>query len=97
MHKCAEAFSWKRQLEEEKWDEEQCMTQWTILEDRIINEQKLQGTHTCIEVYKILLIVNILDKFQLIETIHNITFQGLPVERNVDGILHSKLLPKLYK
>lgn len=89
--KCAEAFSRKRQLEEEKWDEEQCMTQWTILEDQILNGQKLQGTHTCIEVYKLLLTENILDKFQLIKTIHNIAFQGLPVERIVDGILHSKL------
>ena len=73
------------------------MTQWKILEDQILNGQKLQGTHTCIEVYKLLLTENILDKFQLIKTIRNIAFQGLPVERNVDGILHSTLFPKLYK
>jgi len=89
--KCAEAFTRVRSADTKQWEKEDCESLWNKVETELLNGQKLQGTLTCKEVYTILLSKNLLDSFPLIHIIYKIAFQGEPVERIVDGIVHSKL------
>lgn len=89
--KCAEAFSRRRISDNRTLTEEECESQWSKIESELLNGQKLQGTLTCKEVHSVLSSRNLLDSFPLINTIHLIAFQGLPVEQIVDGIVHAKL------
>lgn len=89
--KCAEAFTRERIADKKKWQKEDCESLWNKVEMELLNGQKLQGTLTCKEVYTILLSRKLLDSFPLMNTIYKIAFQGEPVERIVDGIVHSKL------
>jgi len=89
--KCAEAFSRKRISDNRTLTEEECEHRWSKIESELLNGQKLQGTLTCKEVHSVLSSRNLLESFPLINTIHLIAFQGLPVEQIVDGIVHAKL------
>ena len=89
--KCAEAFSRKRVTDNRTLTEEECESLWNKIESELLNGQKLQGTLTCKEVHMILSSRNLLDSFPLMNTIHMITFEGVPVEQIVDGIVHAKL------
>jgi len=89
--KCAEAFARKRIADKKKWHEEECESLWKKVENELLNGQKLQGTLTCKELYMVLASRNLLDSFPLTKVIFSIAFQGVSVERIVDGIVHSKL------
>jgi len=89
--KCAEAFSRQRISDNRTLTEEECEHRWSKIESELLNGQKLQGTLTCKEVHSVLSARNLLESFPLINTIHLIAFQGLPVEQIVDGIVHAKL------
>jgi len=89
--KCAEAFARERIADDKKWHEEECESLWKKVEKELLNGQKLQGTLTCKELYMVLASKNLLDSFPLTKVIFSIAFQGVPVERIVDGIVYSKL------
>jgi len=89
--KCAEAFARERISDNKKWHEEECESLWKKVEKELLNGQKLQGTLTCKELYMVLASKNLLDSFPLTKVIFSIAFQGVPVERIVDGIVYSKL------
>lgn len=97
--KCAEAFARLRVSsgsgsasskgktnESQPWKEQACVEAWAKLESDMLNGQKLQGTLTCQEAFEVLSSRNMLSQFPLFKTIHDISFQGVPVERIVDGI-----------
>jgi glycerol-3-phosphate dehydrogenase (NAD+) len=89
--KCAEAFSRRRVTDNRTLTEVECESLWNKIESELLNGQKLQGTLTCKEVHMILSSRNLLESFPLINTIYMITFEGVPVEQIVDGIVHAKL------
>ncbi|KAL1518745.1 hypothetical protein AB1Y20_003030 [Prymnesium parvum] len=69
--KCAEAFARK----EGTWDE---------IEAAKLNGQKLQGTITCKDVMTVLRAKGVADQFPLFKRIHEIAFEGLPVEKIIE-------------
>mmetsp|Transcript_37645 Transcript_37645/g.80369 ORF Transcript_37645/g.80369 Transcript_37645/m.80369 type:complete len:439 (+) Transcript_37645:86-1402(+) len=79
--RCAEAFA-KLQMQDPK----ACEKQWSDLEDKILNGQKLQGTLAVKEVYALLESRELLDSFPLFCTIYEIAFKGKPVDLIIDGI-----------
>ena len=91
--KCAEAYARARTREgnnkhsQEQWNEQACSSLWTKLESDLLQGQKLQGTLTCQEAFTVLSSRNMLGQFPLLRTIHDISFNGLAVERIVDGIV----------
>ncbi|GJQ10964.1 hypothetical protein GpartN1_g2755.t1 [Galdieria partita] len=68
--KCAEAFIRTKKS-------------WNVLEEELLNGQKLQGTTTAKDVYLTLKKDNALEEFPHMVTIYRIAFEGLPVERIV--------------
>jgi glycerol-3-phosphate dehydrogenase (NAD+) len=89
--KCAEAFARARvevgKTGSDQWKSKQCDDQWIKIEGDLLNGQKLQGTLACKEAYMILSSRNLLDEFPLINTVHEISFQGAHIEHIVDGIM----------
>lgn len=86
--KCAEAFTRRRTAQGERdLDPEECEDLWKEVEEELLNGQKLQGTLACKEVYMVLESSGLLDSFPLIRAIHEISFQGTPVENIIDGIV----------
>merc|ERR1711988_195148 len=69
--KCAEAFARK----EGTWDE---------IETKLLNGQKLQGTITSNDVMVVLKAKGVENEFPLFKRIHQIAFEGAPVETIVD-------------
>lgn len=84
--KCAEAFTRKRSTRGGEWSQENCSDLWNQVEIEILKGQKLQGTLACKEVFMVLESRGILDAFPLMKRIHEISFEGFPVEQIVDGI-----------
>jgi len=78
--KCAEAFA------RGQGSGESCQEQWTDIEAKLLNGQKMQGTLSAKEAYAALCSVDKLHDFPLIRTIHEIAFDGKPVKSIVDGI-----------
>lgn len=85
--KCAEEFSRRRMASNHTFSNHDCEVLWRQVESELLNGQKLQGTLACKEAYMVLESRGLLDSFPLIKIIHDISFNGLPVERIVDGIL----------
>jgi len=69
--KCAEAFA----KGEGGWDE---------LEKSMLNGQKLQGTITAKDVMVVLRAKGLTDEFPLFSRIHDIAFEGKPVETIIE-------------
>jgi glycerol-3-phosphate dehydrogenase (NAD+) len=95
--KCAEAFA-RDCLERRSSDvgeestttcsvEEQCAKRWEMIEAKLLNGQKLQGTLTCKEAYLALESRGVLAAFPLIKTIYEVSFHGRPTEQIVEGIM----------
>lgn len=87
--KCAEAFARER-LEKDDSDimfSDECEVLWKRIEDDILKGQKLQGTLTAKEVHTVLVATDALEKFPLMKTIHEISFDGKPISSIVDGIV----------
>lgn len=86
--KCAEAFA-KRRLKAEKLDNEEIVdleSLWNDIEASLLNGQKLQGTLAAKEAFTALDAIGKIDKFPLIKTIHEISFEGRKVSSICDGI-----------
>lgn len=99
--KCAEAFA-KRSLSESCENsqdgdeicsiEDICKNSWKIVEEDLLNGQKLQGTLTLLEVQEILASQGLEEEFPLMSKIYDISFRGAPVNTIVDGIVVTKKL-----
>jgi len=63
---------------------EECMKRWNKIEEDLLKGQKLQGTLTCKDVYLALQATNMLEKFPLMKTIHDISFEGKPLSSLVE-------------
>lgn len=90
--KCAEAFARVRtprdeKKEEKEWQPHECEELWLKLEKELLHGQKLQGTLACKQVYLTLQSRDLLNSFPLIKQIYEISFQCVPVECIVDGIV----------
>lgn len=80
--KCAEAFARARN----GIDAEECADLWNKIEIDVLNGQKLQGTITTKDAYKLILSRNVVNDFPLIKIIYEISFEGKPVESIIEGI-----------
>lgn len=89
--KCSEAFAKECLAEKEQPadPESACEERWERIESTLLNGQKLQGPLTCKEAYIVLEARDLLDRFPLIKTIHEIAFQGRPAKEIVEGIVAS--------
>lgn len=87
---CAEAFAKERLSNaddiEVSWTSHECDKHWEIIESKLLNGQKIQGTLTAREVYALLKSRSLLGAFPLIRTIYGIAFEGYPVGSIVQGI-----------
>jgi len=63
-----------------------CEQKWAKIESDLLNGQKLQGTLTAKEVHHVLTSRGMLDEFPLMKTIHEIAYEGKPIEDIVHGI-----------
>ncbi len=86
--KCAEAFGRQKTKQNgiKIFNKNECMQIWNQIEKDILNGQKLQGTLTCLEAYECLKAKDLLSSFPLLQTIHDISFNDMPVSNIVDGI-----------
>jgi glycerol-3-phosphate dehydrogenase (NAD+) len=86
--KCAEAFTRRRAAQgDDEWSSTECADLWDQVETELLKGQKLQGTLACKEMYMVLESRGLLDSFPLMKRIYEISFEGLPVESVVDGII----------
>lgn len=85
--KCAEAFAKECLNVQQAVDETQCLQLWENIESKILGGQKLQGTLTAKELYLLLKSRNMLDKFPLMKTIYEVSFQGKPVHSIIEGVV----------
>jgi len=63
-----------------------CEAKWAKIESDLLNGQKLQGTLTAKEVHHVLTSRGLLDEFPLMKTIHEIAYEGKPIQDIVQGI-----------
>lgn len=84
--KCAEAYA-KEFIKYPITEESDCEARWKRIEENLLNGQKLQGTLTAKEVHFILQERGALNAFPLIKKIHEIAFEGKPVNDIVTGII----------
>ena len=86
--KCAEEYTRRRVSSgNSEMTSEECNDLWQEVETELLNGQKLQGTLACKEAFDVLESRGLLDSFPLIKCIHEISFQGAPIDRIVDGIV----------
>jgi glycerol-3-phosphate dehydrogenase (NAD+) len=86
--RCAEAFTKLRVAQRDAyWTTDECSDVWNQVEKELLKGQKLQGTLACKETYMLLESRGFLDSFPLMTRIHEIAFQGYPVDSIVDGII----------
>lgn len=57
------------------------------IEKELLNGQKLQGTHTAQDVYKLLEAQNLTSEFPLFSTVYRIVYDHQPVEELTQGII----------
>mmetsp|Transcript_35172 Transcript_35172/g.85115 ORF Transcript_35172/g.85115 Transcript_35172/m.85115 type:complete len:554 (+) Transcript_35172:352-2013(+) len=89
--KCAEA--WAREVVEStssgkvvSYDAKHCEELWTKVEREMLNGQKLQGTITSQDAYKLLESRGVTDEFPMLKTIYQIAYEGKSVHDIVEGI-----------
>lgn len=86
--KCAEEFARRKmKLRDSGTTQSSCGMLWNEIEHDLLNDQKLQGTHTLVDMYAAIESEGVLGNFPLLEKIHSIAFGSEPVESIVDGIL----------
>jgi len=95
--KCAEAFARERRHDTNSSSRHEqagvvCEQLWTRIERDVLKGQKLQGTITAKDAYRLLASRNVLDQFPLIRTIYEIAYEGKSVERIIEGI-HDVTVP----
>lgn len=72
-----------------------CEQRWQRIEEELLSGQKLQGTLTCQEAYLVLEKKGILEEFPLINKIHEIAFQGRPIDSIVEGVVATPIQASL--
>ena len=82
--KCAEAFA--RARSNNRAMSEPIGELWNQIEADLLNGQKLQGTITAKDAYKLISSKNVVNDFPLIKVIYEISFEGRPVESIIEGI-----------
>lgn len=89
--RCAEA--WAREVVDNtssgkvvSYDPKQCEDLWAKVESQMLNGQKLQGTITSQDAYKLLESREVLDEFPMLKTIYEIAYKGKSVHDIVEGI-----------
>ena len=80
--KCAEEFAKRKSVE----STQDCLELWDTIERDLLNGQKLQGTHTTLDMYAAIKAAGMIDSFPLLKAIHAISFESQPIESIVDGI-----------
>jgi len=91
--KCAEAFARARKsnnsqqsLSPSPSDLKDIAALWNKIETDLLNGQKLQGTITARDAYKLISSRNVANDFPLIKIIYEISFEGKNVESIIEGI-----------
>lgn len=85
--KCAEAFAKARNANKENPGSLQdCSSLWNEIEADLLKGQKLQGTITAKDAYKLISSRNVVNDFPLIKIIYEISFEGRPVDSIIEGI-----------
>lgn len=84
--KCAEAFARARKASNPTRSHKDCGALWNQIETDVLNGQKLQGTITAKDAYKLIASKNVANDFPLIKIIYEISFEGRPVESIIEGI-----------
>merc|ERR1712125_8963 len=86
--KCAAAFARDRyhHSPQPSISTASCEELWSRIESDLLNGQKLQGTITARDAYRLLSSRDVLHEFPLMKIIYEISFEGKPVERVVEGI-----------
>merc|ERR1712224_436442 len=85
--KCAEAFARaRRPQQKQSLDPKACGELWNKIESDLLNGQKLQGTITARDAYKLISSKHVVNDFPLIKIIYEISFEGRPVESIIEGI-----------
>lgn len=64
----------------------ECEELWARIETDLLKGQKLQGTITARDAYKLICSRNLLNEFPLIKIIYEISYEGKPVESVIEGI-----------
>ena len=75
--------------------EKACEQRWQRIEEELLSGQKLQGTLTCQEAYLVLEKKGMLEEFPLINKIHEIAFQGRPIDSIVEGVVATPIQASL--
>eukprot|EP00535_Pseudo-nitzschia_heimii_P008675 CAMPEP_0197180260 /NCGR_PEP_ID=MMETSP1423-20130617/4924_1 /TAXON_ID=476441 /ORGANISM="Pseudo-nitzschia heimii, Strain UNC1101" /LENGTH=417 /DNA_ID=CAMNT_0042630305 /DNA_START=268 /DNA_END=1521 /DNA_ORIENTATION=+ len=85
--KCAEAFARaRRPQQQQSLDPKDCGKLWNKIEAQLLKGQKLQGTITARDAYKLISSKHVVNDFPLIKIIYEISFEGRPVESIIEGI-----------
>ena len=83
--KCAEAFA-KARIGKFQDSAKDIGSLWNQIEADLLKGQKLQGTITAKDAYKLICSKNVANDFPLIKIIYEISFEGKPVESIIEGI-----------
>lgn len=83
--KCAEAFA-KARIQGSLQQTKDIGSLWNQIEADLLKGQKLQGTITAKDAYKLISSKNVANDFPLIKIIYEISFEGKPVESIIEGI-----------
>ena len=87
--KCAEAFARARIGKSSSYEynnKGDIGSLWNQIEADLLKGQKLQGTITAKDAYKLVCSRNVANDFPLIKIIYEISFEGKPVESIIEGI-----------
>ena len=83
---CAEEFAKRKQKQQDSVDPASCKRLWDEIEVEFLNGQKLQGTHTVLDVFTTVEAAGAIEQFPLLKAIHSIAFDSAPVESIAEGI-----------